>query len=374
MEITGYRDLTPVGAGEFDDRYRAVDETSGATVTIRALRGAAADERLARRLEREVSSGERIGPHPHVVAVLGSGTSADGVPYIVTEHCDGGPLADVVGPDHLWAPADVATLGLQIAGALETAHAAGVLHRDLTPDSIQLEADGTAKLGGFGVSAVEGGQATAALSFTPVHTAPEVVEGKEPTEATDVYQLASVLYTLLAGTPPFGTREDGTMQVLNKILTAPVPPIERDDVPADLTTAIEAAMAKDPAGRTPSAAALAQQLAPLAAAGGTAPAPPPAAPAPPPAAPAPPPAAPAPPPAAPAPPPAAPAPPPAAPAPPPAAPAPPPAAPAPPPAAPGAPVPPLGAAPAKQRSVLWLVLLLVVVAVVAGVITFLLVS
>lgn len=434
MEIPGYRDITPAGKGEFDDRYHGVDEATGRAVDIRALRGAVHDERLARRLEREQSTAERIGEHPNVVAVLAAGTTPDGIPYVVTERCDGGTLADALDGSDPWPLERAVAVATEVAGALAAAHAAGVLHRDLTPEAVLLTSDGTAKLGGFGVAAVEGGQATAALSFTPVHTAPEVVEGKEPSEATDVYQLASVTYTMLAGHPPFGTREDGTMTVLNRILSDPLPPLDRPDVPPAVHDVLARAMAKDPASRTADAAVLAAELAAAAASApassdpaapttaGAPPAtdapPPPAAPAPPPptapappagdappatdappppAAPAPPPPAAAspPPPAAPAPPasaapatPTAPAPPPSAVAPPPGAPAPPPVAPppgapappplapppaAPPPTAPTAPVAPDQAPPAK-RSLVPLILLLVLVAVAAGVITFLLVG
>ena len=273
MEIPGYRDLTPVGSGEFDDRFDAVAEATGALVTISVLRGSA-DERLERRLERERTAAARIGDHPNVVGVVEAGLTPDGVPFVARQRSAGGTLAARLADGPL--PLDqVVVLATGLAAGLQAAHDAGVLHRDLTPDVVELAEDGTPRLAGFGVAAMEGDQATAALSFTPVHTAPEVVEGKQPTEATDVYQLGSVLYTALAGHPPFGTRQDGTMTVLNRILSAPLPPIDRPDVPAAATAAIAAAMAKDPAERTPDPTALASALA--AAAGGpaaAAPAPP----------------------------------------------------------------------------------------------------
>jgi len=285
VDIPGYSQIEDAGRGEFDDRYRAVAD-DGSVVALRVLRGNTSDARLTRRLERELSAAERIGPVAGVVQVLASGTTDDGTAYLVTEWAGGGSLGDHLAATGALPVDEVLRLGRQLAGGLAAAHDAGVLHRDLTPDSVLLTDDGDAKLTGFGVSAMEGGQATEALSFTPVHTAPEVVEGKEPTEATDVYQLASVLYTALAGQPPFGTKADGTMAVLNRILADPPPPFARDDVPPELAALLNDAMTKDPAARSTTASMMAIRLDALtAAAAPPAPTPPPAPPAPPAAAP-----------------------------------------------------------------------------------------
>ncbi|MCC5950732.1 MAG: serine/threonine protein kinase, partial [Acidimicrobiia bacterium] len=302
MELPGYSDLRPVGAGEFDERYWAVDVASNQAVLIRTLRGNAADERLQRRLQREVDASARIGPHPAIVGVQASGTSPDGVVYLVSEWCGGGALHELLSAHGPLPPHVALRMGTELADGLAAAHEAGVLHRDLTDASVQFTDDGHAKLTGFGVSSLDGGQATAALSFTPVHTAPEVIEGKEPDEATDVYQLASVIYTAIAGTPPFGSKEEGTATVLGRILTTTAAPLEHPDLPAGLNEILATAMSRAREDRYGSARQFAEALA--GAAQGSSPAP---APAPPPAADTPPPPAPAPPPAADTPPPPAPA-------------------------------------------------------------------
>ncbi len=145
-------------------------------------------------------------------------------------------------------------VGIKIAGALETAHRSGFLHRDMKPQNILITQFDEPALADFGVAALQASaQATAGvLGFTTVHAAPEILEGHELSPATDIYGLASSLYQLLTGLAPFAAFEnEAPAAVILRILRDPVRPVRSNAVPLELSDLLEAALAKDPRNRPP---------------------------------------------------------------------------------------------------------------------------
>ncbi|WP_018640745.1 serine/threonine-protein kinase, partial [Parafrankia elaeagni] len=138
--------------------------------------------------------------HPHLVRAYDY-TEAEGLCLVVMELLAGGTLTRRragMGPQQACA------VGLAVAAALEHAHGRGVLHRDIKADNILFAADGTPKVGDFGIAKLFDGSATASqVAGTPMYMAPEQIQGGRLTAATDLYALGVVLYRLLTGSPPF---------------------------------------------------------------------------------------------------------------------------------------------------------------------------
>ncbi|MCB1004996.1 MAG: serine/threonine protein kinase [Acidimicrobiales bacterium] len=261
--VEGYRDLAVIGRGGFATVYRARQERFDRVVALKVLDRFDPSAEDRERFERECRAVGSLSRHPNIVVVHDSGVTADGRLYLAMEHLEGGSLAARVHHDGPLPWPDVARVGVEVAGALDTAHAAGILHRDLKPDNVLLGAFGEAKLGDFGIAAVEGGPATATGqgALTVLYAAPEVLRCERATARSEVFSLASTLYTLLAGRAAFarGTDESVAVVVLRAV-SEPAPDLRPTGVPDDLAAVLEAAMAPDPARRTESAAELGRGL------------------------------------------------------------------------------------------------------------------
>ena len=159
--------------------------------------------------------------------------------------------------------AEVLHHGVRLAGAIETAHRAGILHRDIKPANILLDDYGDPLLGDFGIARVAGGFATESRTITasPAFTAPEVLEGEPPTVASDVYGLGATLFSAMTGHAAF-ERRTGEQLVAQfvRITTEPIPDLRERGFPPDVCAAIEHAMARRRADRFPTAALFGDEL------------------------------------------------------------------------------------------------------------------
>jgi len=268
--IEGIENLVLIGAGGFGAVYRGDQRGAGREVAVKVL-DVPDPASTGRRLERECAALGAVSGHPNVVVVHEVLRAADGRPCIVMEHLDGGSLADrlrAVGPV---PPPEVVAVGVKLCGALAAAHAAGILHRDVKPENVLVSRFGEPKLGDFGIATSRGddsGDRPYVLgSFA--HAAPEVLAGDPPTVAADVYSLASTLFTLLSGEPPFGGPQDGDYATfLRDRRSRSVPDLRPRGVPDGLCRALEQALATEPRQRPPSADELRRQLEKCAASGG----------------------------------------------------------------------------------------------------------
>ncbi|ONH59920.1 hypothetical protein CcI49_14490 [Frankia sp. CcI49] len=199
--------------------------------------------------------------HPHVVRVHDA-RRTDDLCLVVMELLPGGTLTQrQVG----FGPTQVCAVGLAVAAALAYIHrpggqAQGLLHRDIKPDNILFAADGTPKVGDFGIAKLFDGSGAAAsgLAGTPAYMAPEQFNGDRLSPATDLYALATVLYQALAGRAPYdGSKEWGLLRYQKR--KDPPPPL--DDVPAPVATVIMRTLARSPADRYASAAEFSLALA-----------------------------------------------------------------------------------------------------------------
>jgi serine/threonine protein kinase len=186
---------------------------------------------------------------------------ADGYLYIVMELVEGRSLGDVLADAGELEPGQATAIAASVLAALGEAHTVGIVHRDIKPSNIMVSYDGTVKLLDFGIARRLDDLANdltgvGEIVGTPTYLAPEQLEGRPTTAATDLYAVGVVLFEMLAGAAPF--HGDSPAATALSHVNAPVPDVRslRPDVPASLAVTIRKAMAKDPAQRYRSAAAM----------------------------------------------------------------------------------------------------------------------
>ncbi|MBU3064356.1 protein kinase [Nocardia sp. NEAU-G5] len=255
LSVAGFADAEEIGRGGFGVVYRCAQTALDRTVAVKVLT-TELDEDDGARFVREQQAMGRLTGHPNIVAVLQVGATASGRPFLVMPYHPLGSLdARIRGQGPL--PTDtVLRIGVKIAGALETAHRLGIVHRDVKPGNILLTDYGEPSLTDFGIARISGGfQTTAgAVTGSPAFIAPEVLEGQAPTPAADVYGLGATLFCSLTGHAAFERRsgENVVTQFL-RITTQPVPDLREDGIAADASSVVATAMSRDPRER-PSAA------------------------------------------------------------------------------------------------------------------------
>jgi Protein kinase domain len=252
------------GRGGMGRVFEAIDRESGARVAVKLLARLADGARFA--AEAEVL--ERLA-HPAIVRYVRHGTTGDGEPYLAMEWLVGEPLAQRLARGPLGV-ADACTVGERIAAALEHAHAAGVVHRDVKPSNVILVggAVGDARLIDFGVAKTERDlTATGQLVGTPGYMAPEQVRGERGIDGrVDLFALGCVIYEAVAARAPFPGAE--VMEVLARLLLDEPRPLGElaEGVPPRLTALVAALLTKDAARRLGDARVVREELAAIRAA------------------------------------------------------------------------------------------------------------
>ena len=172
-------DAVRVGRGGFGYVFRARELSLSRVVAIKVLNQPSSTEKADQKFTRELQAMGTLAGHPHIITVYTWGKTSGGYPYIVMAYMPGGSLKDLVDNQGVMAWPDAFAAGIKVAGALETAHRAGILHRDIKPENILLNGFGEPSLGDFGIARITGGTETATGSITGSlsHVAPEVLEG-----------------------------------------------------------------------------------------------------------------------------------------------------------------------------------------------------
>ena len=244
--LGAYRLLDRIGEGGMGVVYLARD-LGHRTVALKVLRSSVAGDPTARRrLAREVETMQRVRS-PHVAEVIDADLTGE-IPYIVTRFVPGRTLDDLVtecGPLH--GPA-LAALACGLADAMVAVHAAGVVHRDLKPGNVMLVHD-TPVVIDFGIA--QGPDATrltmtGMFMGTPGYLAPEVIEGRPSSEASDVHAWGATVGFAATGRPPFGTGSYET--IFYRIVNGQA---DLDGAPVTLLPLVAAALARDPTHRPP---------------------------------------------------------------------------------------------------------------------------
>ncbi|MFE6863785.1 protein kinase [Nocardia sp. NPDC057668] len=255
LEAMGLAEAQEIGRGGFGVVYRCTQRVLDRVVAVKVLSSEIDDESRERFLREEHAMG-RLSGHPNIVDILQVDVTASGRPYIVMPFATHGSLERLVRDNGPLGWSDSLRVGVKLAGAIETAHRAQVLHRDVKPANVLLSRYGEPMLTDFGIARIPGGfrTSTSLISGSPAFTAPEVLKGEEPTVRSDVYGLGSTLFALLTGHAAY-ERQSGEKIIAQflRITSQPVPDLREQDIPADVAAAIEAAMAPDPRHRPASA-------------------------------------------------------------------------------------------------------------------------
>jgi hypothetical protein len=203
-DLSGLVDISPLGAGGFADVYRARQAHLGRWVALKVFRVALNDPVVANQFRAECQAVSRLDDQLHVIRVFDAGLLPDGRPYLVTELCDSSLQQLVVRRGGALGETEAAELGYRIAIALLAAHAAQVIHGDVTPQNVLIRASGAPVLADFGLAVLRDFRGSTASGFNPAYAAPEALghDGRID-EKTDVYGLGATLYAMLTGRAPF---------------------------------------------------------------------------------------------------------------------------------------------------------------------------
>ena len=264
VQIDGFDELRPIGRGGFSYVFSARQRDFNRRVALKVLSFGLADERERRSFERECRAMGLVSQHPHIVTVFNAAFTTTKQPCIVMELYSGGTYGERQKREGPLPVAVVLDVGVKIAGALQTAHDRGLLHRDIKPNNLFVSDFGEPALGDFGISTLDDERSISGGGGLTVHYAPpEVLEGSPATPLSDVYSLAATLYTLLEGTRPFapvaGARQS-VGELARRIMLEEPPRARRPDVSRSLADVLAGAMAKRPGDRPASAGALGQEL------------------------------------------------------------------------------------------------------------------
>jgi len=244
-----------LGEGGFAAVFRVREKRQRRDVAVKVVDlGLTPSPSLAVRFVREARTVARL-EHPHIVPIYKVGGYQNEVLYIVMRCVDGASLRQLLEKKKRLSVRKSATIARQVADALGYAHHYGVVHRDVKPDNILLDAGGHVLVTDFGIAKAAQEATVSQLTTegmvvgTPQYMSPEQATGDKLDSRSDIYSLGILLYQMLAGEPPFDG--ESAQSILMKQATADPPPIHdhRGDVPAPLTAALERMLAKDPAER-----------------------------------------------------------------------------------------------------------------------------
>ncbi|MDH4339076.1 MAG: Stk1 family PASTA domain-containing Ser/Thr kinase [Thermoleophilia bacterium] len=252
-----YRISRKLGGGGMADVYLAEDQELGRRVAIKMLHARYAnDEQFVERFRREATHAAGLS-HPNIVSIFDRG-EADGSYFIVMEYVEGRTLKELIR-SRGDCPVPVAiAYTRQILAGLRYAHRNGVIHRDIKPHNVIVDPEGVIKVTDFGIARAGVSQMTeeGAIIGTAQYLSPEQARGAPVDQTSDLYSTGIVLFELLTGEVPF--TGDSPVEIAMKHLSEvpPIPSELRPDVPDDLDLVVVRALAKEPADRYKSAAAM----------------------------------------------------------------------------------------------------------------------
>ncbi|HEY7661001.1 MAG TPA: serine/threonine-protein kinase [Actinomycetota bacterium] len=257
-----YRLEDRLGEGGMGVVFRAVREPEGDIVALKVLRPElSSDETFRRRFVHEARAAREVR-HRHLVPIVDAG-EADGRPYLAVAFVDGRTLEQRLGDGGPLSIAELVRVVAHVASGLDALHAAGIVHRDVKPSNVILDASGSANLTDFGLAKgrtytvlTKPGMVMGTLDYI----APEMLRGADASPASDVYALGCLAYECTAGRAPFA---DSSMFELASahLNREPSDPTEhRTDAPDGLSWAILQALAKEPERRPPTATAYAHMI------------------------------------------------------------------------------------------------------------------
>jgi serine/threonine protein kinase len=257
-----YRIIEPVGRGGMASVFKAYEASLDRYIALKVLPPEFLhDPTFAERFRREAQTVARL-EHPQIIPIFAYDIDAEsGTPWMAMRLISGGSLSQRIKRGRL-APSESARILKEVADALDYAHSAGVIHRDVKPQNVLLDDSGRVYLADFGIAKMVEASAhmtaTGMITGTPQYMAPEQALGKSIDKSIDIYALGIVAYELFTGQVPFSA--DTPVAVLMKQASEPMPLPPVSEVREEVTRAILRATAKDPAARWPTATAFARAI------------------------------------------------------------------------------------------------------------------
>jgi len=277
-ELTGYTSMGLLGSGGFADVFLYEQKLPRRQVAVKVLLTEELGRDTRAQFVAEANLMAQLSAHPFIVTIFHADVSTDGRPYFVMEYCSGPSLADRYKRQPFTIE-DALRTGVRLAGAIATAHAAGILHRDIKPANVLTNAYGWPALTDFGISSnLDGelpvhtvtapeasatGSGQSAVGMSVPWSPPEMFEDDpKPDTRSDVFSLAATVYTLVAGRTPFEIpgRPNGSLDLMGRIERGAITPIDRGDMPRSLMAVLAKGMAKRRDDRFPSAIEFARAL------------------------------------------------------------------------------------------------------------------
>ncbi|WP_127793019.1 serine/threonine-protein kinase [Agromyces sp. LHK192] len=253
--LPGFAFVRVLGSGGFADVFLYEQNMPRRLVAVKVLLAEVVNDEVRQMFQAEANLMAQLSSHPAILTVFQASVAADGRPYLVMEYC-----ASTLGRRYRVEPlplSEVLSIGVRIAGAVESAHRQGVLHRDIKPSNILTTAYGHPVLSDFGIAATVGeATRTDSIGLSVPWSAPEVLRDEvSGTVASEVWSLGATVYSLLVGRSPFEIPDgdNGSAALGQRIERAKLPPTGRTDVPPDLERALAKAMRRRPAERQASA-------------------------------------------------------------------------------------------------------------------------
>jgi eukaryotic-like serine/threonine-protein kinase len=250
-----YTLIERIATGGMGEVWRGADQILGRPVAIKMLAAMhAGDEQFRARFRAEARYASSLS-HPGITRVFDYGEESPlGGPYLVMELVDGQPLSEILERYGRLDPYVVLDIVAQAGRALDAAHRAGIVHRDIKPGNLLIMADGTTKITDFGIAKANMPDmnltATGIVMGTALYVSPEQATGQPLGGASDVYSLGVVAYECLAGDPPFVADQPLAIAIMHK--HDPVPPLP-SDVPRPVADLVYQMLAKNPEDRPESA-------------------------------------------------------------------------------------------------------------------------
>jgi beta-lactam-binding protein with PASTA domain len=256
-----YRVLRRLGVGGMADVYLAEDGTLGRQVAVKVLlKRYSGDAQFVERFRREAQAAASIS-HPNIVNIYDWGP-VDGTYYIVMEYVEGETLKDRIRREGRCSPGEAVRVTLELLAAVQVAHGAHIVHRDIKSQNILIDSAGTVKVTDFGIAKADNSQMTEAGSIlgTAQYLAPEQARGEPVDERTDLYSVGVVLYEMLTGAVPF-LGDSAVTVALKHVNEQPTEPAEVvPGMPHSLNQIVLKALAKDPDHRYRNAAEFSADL------------------------------------------------------------------------------------------------------------------
>jgi len=263
-DLTGYSIVRYLGGGGFADVFLYHQQNLDRDVAVKVLLAADSTAETRRRFETEGTVMARLSEeHQNIVPVYDAAICSDGRPYLVMQYCPKDDLSKRYKAAAI-SVVEVLSIGVQLAGAVESAHGQGILHRDIKPANVLTKRSGRPALTDFGIAVtLAAAEDPTAVGVSIPWSPPELLADEPVGDVrSDVYSLTATLYTLLAGRSPFEFpgQSNNPADLLHRITRLPAPPTGNPDVPRSLERLLARGLAKDPRLRFASAKELAHAV------------------------------------------------------------------------------------------------------------------